>query len=382
MHRIIIKTGIIICIFLISCNPSTTTVSDVIDDNLSATTNQADWTDFKSQKSYLKFKIKIGGNVVNSVNQVMSTQGNAYQKTETFQNDILSEMTLTNKGKSAMVKFENGEFYGVNEIPTETVNLTPLSTLIKNQSDFFLKDTLWSEKPVYQLVNDSLDETYTFDQVSKYLIAFTSQNMYGKSTTTYSDYKEVDGYILPFKEVTSIPEAGYEIEMIYSEIEVNPEFSANYFDLDPSWNRLTKGQNIPDFELPYVLSEDKFVTHQNLKGKIVLIDFWATWCKPCIEEFPSIKENYKTYKDKGFEVVSISVDKDKDRLLKFLEKNPFPWKYSLYSEGELKSELAKKFQIVALPRQILIEENGKIIAMDAELRDGKLKNILKTLTKN
>lgn len=374
------KISLLIAITFASCNTSITNVSELIEAHEKATTNNTNWNDFNSKKAFYNFKIKIGGKLVNSVDQVVSTKGFDFQKTETFQNDVLSQMIITQKGNTSVVKFESGEFFGVNDIPAETVSISTITRLKKSINEFHLKDTLWSDSLAYLLVNDSLGETYVFDQNSKYLKAIITQNMYGKSTTVYSDYRAESGFVLPFKIVTSIPEAGYETEMTFSKIVVNPNFDSDYFELDKTWNRLAKGGSIPDFELPYAEDDSIFLKSQDLKGKIVLIDFWATWCKPCLEEFPIIKDNYKTYGHKGFEVVSISVDKDKDRLLKFLKANPFPWKNSLYSEGELRSDLAKNFQIVALPKQILLDENGKIIAMDNDLRDGKLEKILKNMT--
>lgn len=383
MFRQINKISILVVVLCASCSPNIETASDLVEAHLKATAvNQSNGSGIKSLKTYFNFNMKIGGKLVNSVEQVVSKKGDNYQKTETYINNKLTELTITNNSKSTMVKLENGEFFGINEIPAESVYITPVSKLLKNIHLYQVKDTVWQEKPVFQLISDNKDYIYTFDKESKYLLAFTTKNMYGVSTTTYSDYKEVDGYMFPFREVTSIPEAGYETETVYSTIEVNPDFAENYFDLDPSWKILGKGQDIPDFKLPYVNNSNKHVTRKDLKGKIVLMDFWATWCKPCIEEFPNLKENYKTFKNKGFEVVSISVDRDKDKPLNFLENNPFPWKYNLYSEGELRSELAKNFQIVALPRQILVDENGKIIAIDTELRGGKLTDVLTLFTSN
>ena len=199
---------------------------------------------------------------------------------------------------------------------------------------------------------------------------------------TYSDYKDVDGYILPFKEEVNIPQAGYKLEATYSSIRANPTFSSNLFELDKSWSGFAKGKNIPEFNLPSVDNPNISISNKDIQGKVTLIDFWATWCKPCIEELPNIETVYNNYKNKDFEVVSISIDKEIERAKNYNKKNPFSWKYSLFSEGEFNYDLAKRFQLVTLPKPILIDQEGKIIAMDADLRGEKLGEVLQELFKD
>lgn len=78
-------------------------------------------------------------------------------------------------------------FFEVNDIPAETVSISLLTKLKQSIKDFHLKDTLWLDHPAYLLINESLGETFVFDQDSKYLKAIITQKMYGKSTTVYSD---------------------------------------------------------------------------------------------------------------------------------------------------------------------------------------------------
>lgn len=137
---------------------------------------------------------------------------------------------------------------------------------------------------------------------------------------------------------------------------------------------LSIGQVAPEISLPD--PNGNMVNLSDLKGKYVLIDFWAAWCKPCREENPNVVRLYNQYKDKGFEVFGVSLDRTKDAWVKAIAEDQLTWTHV----SDLKyfnSEAAATYQINAIPATYLIDMEGNIIAKD--LRGPSLENKLKEL---
>ena len=136
------------------------------------------------------------------------------------------------------------------------------------------------------------------------------------------------------------------------------------------------GAEAPELILP--MPNDKELSLSSLRGKIVLIDFWASWCGPCRKEMPNVKRCYEKYKNKGFEILGVSLDKDRADWLEAISKDGLTWP----QVSDLKfwqSEAVQTYAVQSIPYTVLIDKAGKIIATDlrgAEL-DKKLAEVLK-----
>ncbi len=131
-------------------------------------------------------------------------------------------------------------------------------------------------------------------------------------------------------------------------------------------------------ELSFTDLEGRKVDLAALKGKVVLVDFWATWCGPCVGELPNVLKAYATYHDKGFEIIGISLDQEKDALASFVKENKMTWSQYFDSKGG-ENALANKFSIHTIPATFLIGKDGKVAATNlrGEALEEKLAELLK-----
>ncbi|MHC4442422.1 MAG: peroxiredoxin family protein [Planctomycetota bacterium] len=96
------------------------------------------------------------------------------------------------------------------------------------------------------------------------------------------------------------------------------------------------------------------------RGKVVLLDFWATWCGPCITQMPHLLQLYREYRSQGFEIIGISLDQNLDAMKNFIEKNQIPWR-QLFDQQSLSGANARKYQVSGIPATFLIGRDGKIL---------------------
>lgn len=123
------------------------------------------------------------------------------------------------------------------------------------------------------------------------------------------------------------------------------------------------GQQAPVISLPD--TKDSAINLSSLKGKVVLIDFWASWCRPCRATNPGLVKLYKKYKATDFEIVGISIDKEKDDWLKAIKQDKIPY-LQLIDHGGWDTGVAGKYGVEEIPATFLLDKEGKIIAINLE----------------
>jgi len=138
--------------------------------------------------------------------------------------------------------------------------------------------------------------------------------------------------------------------------------------------RIAVGNMAPDIKLPNADGVEKSLS--GLKGKVVLIDFWAAWCGPCRKENPHVVDMYKKYNAKGFEVLGVSLDRDREAWLKAIKDDGLVWT-QISDLKYWKSDAAKLYNVTAIPFTVLVDREGKIIGK--KLRGEALSEELKKI---
>ncbi|HTR41187.1 MAG TPA: TlpA disulfide reductase family protein [Pseudomonadales bacterium] len=153
---------------------------------------------------------------------------------------------------------------------------------------------------------------------------------------------------------------------------------ASYAD-DDTRAAVVAGQTAPRFQLKPI-NAPKIDFPGDYKGKVVLLDFWATWCPPCRAELPNVVAAYQKYHSKGFDIVSVSLDEagNGPDLLQFMKDNGMVWP-QIYDGGYWKAAVAVEYGVHAIPCPVVVDgDTGKILAVGVDALGHRLDDVVES----
>ncbi|MFZ5553361.1 MAG: redoxin domain-containing protein [Bacteroidota bacterium] len=158
------------------------------------------------------------------------------------------------------------------------------------------------------------------------------------------------------------------------------EYSKKMYDMQKAEeerlsNLLAKGSLAPEIDLPN--PDGKNIALSSLRGKYVLIDFWASWCGPCRKENPNVVALYNKYKGKGFEIYSVSLDNNKDKWVNAIAADGLVWKSHVSDLKQWQTSVISTYGFNAIPFTVLVDKDGKVIGTN--LRGPALEEKLKEI---
>lgn len=146
-----------------------------------------------------------------------------------------------------------------------------------------------------------------------------------------------------------------------AELATDPQLTA-HIESQLAQLAVRPGKTPPDFAANTITGGT--ISPRDFQGRVVLLDFWATWCGPCIAELPNVQAVYREHHEAGFDIVSISLDQDKAALTRFLKQREMPWTHVLDADLPPDASIAAKYGVNAIPFMVLIGRNGTIAGVN------------------
>jgi peroxiredoxin len=234
--------------------------------------------------------------------------------------------------------------------------------------------------------NDTLARMATAIQSAGLELETTMKNKAGTSKDPlvalyYTSFLRMDKYPQENKDMITrlekeMPNSSYSKEMRSQYDKIEAQLKAQQASQNAEASTAI-GAFAPDLSFPS--PDGKTIKLSELRGKIVLLDFWASWCGPCRRENPSVVAAYNKFKDKGFTIYSVSLDQDGGKWKAAIDQDGLLWPNHVSDLGGWQSAPARIYGVNSIPAQFLLDKDGKIIAKNlrGEQLEQKLAELLK-----
>jgi thiol-disulfide isomerase/thioredoxin len=308
--------------------------------------------------------------------------------------NVIDSATLNNNGEFLMktnkvkdigfyrLKITNSNFTTFIFSPGEKVSVTgDAGNLVASynvtgsqESELLMEINKVSIKNYYQ--RDSIQKAYqaTMNGGSKSpaqldTLAKSAEGQFGKLVQDYNDYLKnfITKHNTTFASLAAVQQLSMEDflseyikldESLFSKFPTSEYVKAFHANVVAK-AAVTIGGRAPDITM--TTPEGKTLSLSSLKGKVVLVDFWASWCGPCRMENPNVVAAYNKFHPKGFEIFSVSLDKDLDRWKMAIEKDNLIWKNHVCDYKGWQSPVVQQYGFNGIPYNVLIDKEGKII---------------------
>jgi len=337
----------------------------------------------KNAPEFYNFSKDVNKNVQPFYNQVEQTYINVINQRHQFAysslNQLLTEIARLNTKRDSLAF---GDFLSNSKVKKALVE--EIITLFKNNS-VQISDEQNYKKTIPQTDKAHIDLKELAQQQVKNVVLIYQTAYNNESVKINNDLRKLlidnkaDLAVLMFLDIfkrEQDPELHQEVvKALYAKFPDNPlVMERQKMESAPQFST-NIGSMAPDLAFPN--PDGKILKLSDLRGKVVLLDFWAAWCRPCRMENPHVVKEYHLYKDKGFDVYSVSLDRDKASWLKAIQDDGLVWSNHVSDLKHWASEAAAIYGVSSIPATFLIGKDGRIIAKN--LRGDALSNALKQL---
>jgi len=250
-------------------------------------------------------------------------------------------------------KITDAEITGspTNEVFTKFVDELPGRARLEELQAEFQKAMMSNEKETMEALKAEANEL--IEEQKAYFIKFIKENTSNVVGAYLANQAVRDLDFEEFKELVGQFEANLGEHMYVTSLK---EMFANVEKAENAKKATEIGAVAPEFSLESITGDS--IALSSLKGKYVLVDFWASWCKPCRAENPNVVKAFNTFNGKGFDVLSVSLDRDSAAWKSAVEEDGMVWNHVIDATGNI----AQTYGVEGIPFTLLLDKEGKIIA--------------------